>query len=425
MIEKRGQCDRDSRRRRPRHPRRHRWRGRSASQSVDPLARSPAQPRAPSLGAQVGVKLQRRRRRRPVRRSMTEGSVLSRGNLYSHRSGGAHLASVQNFRRGQLNFQGMPCVAALQPWRDGVDDAIRRRRHAVCQADSVSFGAHTRSMRIFSRRRTTGRTGGPATPCSRGWCNTCGAAITAYRAQEIQNLHVRGAHARVVPQEPVRRSARSGERAVQPRLGPLVLRSKRATATSHCSARWRRRGRTTGRGRTKRSGSSGDTNVFITQIGCAAEFGSVRTVHGEGEPGAGAHLRPAQRRASCKCSYDVPDWASVSSCTTTTARATAANHVVEDRTRGMRKPVRPDRLAAGPVRHPARPAFACARCREQARAPPAGRARPISCTTLRSRSMRRTWGCCPGPLYKGIDRDAALGAPDRASSAPISRTSSG
>ena len=56
---------------------------------------------------------------------LTEGSVLSRGNLYSHRSGGASLASVQNFRRGQLNFQGMPCVAAfaLAPW---CGPAIRR-----------------------------------------------------------------------------------------------------------------------------------------------------------------------------------------------------------------------------------------------------------------------------------------------------------
>ena len=44
---------------------------------------------------------------------MTEGSLLTRANLYAHRIDSAMLASVQNFRPGQLNFQSWPCVASL------------------------------------------------------------------------------------------------------------------------------------------------------------------------------------------------------------------------------------------------------------------------------------------------------------------------
>jgi hypothetical protein len=44
---------------------------------------------------------------------LTEGSVLTRANLYARRNAGAILASVQDFRPGQLNFQGLPCIAAL------------------------------------------------------------------------------------------------------------------------------------------------------------------------------------------------------------------------------------------------------------------------------------------------------------------------
>ncbi|HEU4678169.1 MAG TPA: hypothetical protein VFS35_01530, partial [Terrimicrobiaceae bacterium] len=44
---------------------------------------------------------------------ITEGSLLTRANLYSHRIEGALLSSVQNFRPGQVNFQSWPCVASL------------------------------------------------------------------------------------------------------------------------------------------------------------------------------------------------------------------------------------------------------------------------------------------------------------------------
>jgi hypothetical protein len=45
---------------------------------------------------------------------ITEGSAITRVNLYAHHSGGAALASVLNFRPGQLNFQCQPSVAALE-----------------------------------------------------------------------------------------------------------------------------------------------------------------------------------------------------------------------------------------------------------------------------------------------------------------------
>jgi endonuclease/exonuclease/phosphatase family metal-dependent hydrolase len=44
---------------------------------------------------------------------LTEGSVLSRANLLTHRMNDAMLSSVRDFRAGQLNFQGWPCVATV------------------------------------------------------------------------------------------------------------------------------------------------------------------------------------------------------------------------------------------------------------------------------------------------------------------------
>jgi hypothetical protein len=43
----------------------------------------------------------------------TEGSALTRANLYTYRSANVMLSSVQNFRSGQLNFQGHFCQATL------------------------------------------------------------------------------------------------------------------------------------------------------------------------------------------------------------------------------------------------------------------------------------------------------------------------
>ncbi len=90
---------------------------------------------------------------------LTEGSVLSRANLYSHRAGGAHLASVQDFRAGQVSFQSQPCVGGAGERRDGVDElpvggdagAVRDRRDHLGAA-----GAHRVRADRCDRRRDRG-----------------------------------------------------------------------------------------------------------------------------------------------------------------------------------------------------------------------------------------------------------------------------
>jgi hypothetical protein len=46
---------------------------------------------------------------------LTEGSALTRANLYTYRNRDAMLSSVQNFRRGQFNAQSHVCQATLSP----------------------------------------------------------------------------------------------------------------------------------------------------------------------------------------------------------------------------------------------------------------------------------------------------------------------
>jgi hypothetical protein len=46
---------------------------------------------------------------------MTEGSALTRANLYTYRNRDAMLSSVQNFHPGQINFQSHACQATLTP----------------------------------------------------------------------------------------------------------------------------------------------------------------------------------------------------------------------------------------------------------------------------------------------------------------------
>ena len=46
---------------------------------------------------------------------LTEGSALTRANLYTYQNRHAMLSSVQNFRRGQFNAQTHVCQATLSP----------------------------------------------------------------------------------------------------------------------------------------------------------------------------------------------------------------------------------------------------------------------------------------------------------------------
>ncbi len=118
---------------------------------------------------------------------ITEGSVLTRANLYAHHSGDALLASVQGFRPGQLNFQSWPCVAALSNgamvWTTYPSAGSRLKLGlgsttwaligaavggpiglASAPCSCPTWTSSTKSC--SSRTTTTGPTGGPATSSS-------------------------------------------------------------------------------------------------------------------------------------------------------------------------------------------------------------------------------------------------------------------
>jgi endonuclease/exonuclease/phosphatase family metal-dependent hydrolase len=230
----------------------------------------------------------------------TEGSVLSRANIYSHRSGPATLASVQNYRRGQINFQGWPCVASLSKgamvWTSYPSAGSKLSL-------SLAFGLIEIDEDIFPTSHDgpnwwTGNVVQPRVVQVRG------AAITMYQAKAIQEtLFGERTHA-WFPKDQFDATS-----------GPAAARC------NHDSARWffGRRGdgyvalfcalETTwtdnGPWQDREIRVAGDTNVFITQIGSAAEFGTfeafmAKVAHSRVRIG-GLH-----GGSSVHCSYDVP-----------------------------------------------------------------------------------------------------------------------
>ncbi|MEO6826947.1 MAG: endonuclease/exonuclease/phosphatase family protein [Microbacteriaceae bacterium] len=231
---------------------------------------------------------------------LTEGSVLSRANLYSHRSGGASLASVQNFRRGQLNFQGMPCVAALE---NGAMVWTSYPSAGTRLTGSFLFGVIKIDESLFPAGHDGPNwwTGNAVQPrvLQQG-----GAAITAYKAQSIQELLFGE-----------RTHAWFPKNQFDEVVGPESARC------NHDSARWffgrsgdayvalfcARETTWTDNGpwKDKEIRVGGDTNVFITQIGCAAEFGSFERFRAKVST-APVHISGLHSGAELACSYDVP-----------------------------------------------------------------------------------------------------------------------
>lgn len=231
---------------------------------------------------------------------LTEGSVLSRANIYSHRSGGATLASVQNHRRGQLNLQGLPCVAALSGG-------------AMVWTSYPSAGSHPSASFLFGLIKFD-KDLFPATHDGPNWwtgnvvqprvIQKHGAAITAYRAQSIQEMLF-------------------GERthAWFPKNQFDETRGPESARCNHDSARWffGRSGDSyvalfcaletewtkNGPWKDKEIRVEGDTNVFITQIGSAAEFGSFERFMAKVSL-ARVHISGLHSGAQLQCSYDVP-----------------------------------------------------------------------------------------------------------------------
>ncbi|WP_022885597.1 endonuclease/exonuclease/phosphatase family protein [Glaciibacter superstes] len=332
---------------------------------------------------------------------LTEGSVLSRANLYSHRSGGATLASVQNFRRGQLNFQGMPCVAALE---NGAMVWTSYPSAGTRVTGSFLFGVIKVDEELFPAGHDGPNwwTGSAVQPrvVQQG-----GAAITAYKAQSIQEMLF-------------------GERthAWFPKNQFDEVRGPDSARCNHDSARWffGRSGdsyvalfcalETTwtddGPWKDKEIRVGGDTNIFITQIGCAAEFGSFERFMAKVST-ARVHVSGLHTGAELQCSYDVPfgerlelhydhgsryggellaedDYPRHRSQVARIAWQQARYAIEQGKRSLVHDVVKGTRTVGGALR----------------------RLEHDTPLTFYAQNM----GLLPWPLYKGIDRDAALGA---------------
>jgi endonuclease/exonuclease/phosphatase family metal-dependent hydrolase len=232
---------------------------------------------------------------------LTEGSVLSRGNLYVHRSDGATLASVQNFRRGQINFQAMPCVASLE-------------NGAMVWTSYPSAGSYIDLSLFFGLIHVDHAKILPAGHDGPNWwtgnavqprvVQEGAAAITAYDAKETQKLLFGERTHAWFPKDQFDEV-----------VGPTSARC------NHDSARWffGRAGdsyvglfcalETTwtdnGPWRDREIRVGGPTNVFITQIGGRSDFGSFERFVAKVSM-ARVHVSGLHTSAELECSYDVP-----------------------------------------------------------------------------------------------------------------------
>jgi endonuclease/exonuclease/phosphatase family metal-dependent hydrolase len=255
---------------------------------------------------------------------ITEGSVLSRANTYAHRDGGASLASVQDFRPGQLNFQGLPCIAALangaMVWTSypSAGSALQLTLDSSTWAflgaiagGPIGFVVGAFAMPdieidedIFpvSHDGPTWWTGNVVQPRV---VQQDGAAITAYQAKEIQTLLFGERTHAWFPRSQFKRTS-----------GPHAARC------NHDSGRWffgavahsyvalfsaRETNWTHGGPWDDREiRAEGPTNIFITQIGSADTFGSFEAFVAAVTT-ARVHVSGLHGGGELQCSYDVPN----------------------------------------------------------------------------------------------------------------------
>jgi glycerophosphoryl diester phosphodiesterase len=75
---------------------------------------------------------------------LTEGSALTRANIYTYRNRDAMLSSVQNWRAGQFNLQSQPCMATLSQgatvWTGHPSSGAYLNIHAEAQAGGGILG---------------------------------------------------------------------------------------------------------------------------------------------------------------------------------------------------------------------------------------------------------------------------------------------
>ena len=113
---------------------------------------------------------------------ITEGSVLTRANLVSpgERRRDAWRAS-RTSDRGQLNFQGMPCVAALP---DGAMVWTSYPSAGSRLTLGLLFGIIEVDEELFKADAHDGPNWWTGTPCSRGWSSRAARPSPHTRRQE-------------------------------------------------------------------------------------------------------------------------------------------------------------------------------------------------------------------------------------------------
>jgi hypothetical protein len=232
---------------------------------------------------------------------LTEGSVLSRGNLYVHRADGAALASVQNFRRGQINFQAMPCVAVLE----GGAMVWTSYPSAGSYLDlSLLFGLiHVDHAKIFPAGHDGPNwwTGNAVQPRV---VQEGSAAITAYDAKETQKLMFGERTHAWFPKDQFdevagptsARCNRDSARWFFGRVGDSYVGLFCARETTWSD---------NGPWQDKEIRVEGPTNVFITQIGARSTFGSFERFMAKVSQ-ARVHVSGLHSSGDIECSYDVP-----------------------------------------------------------------------------------------------------------------------
>lgn len=332
---------------------------------------------------------------------ITEGSVLTRANVVSHGSGGTTLASVQNYRRGQINFQSLPCVAALpggaMVWTSYPSAGTRL-------TFSLFFGLVEVDEEIFKGDSHDGPNWWTGNAVQPRVVQKGPAAITAYNAQAIQELLF-------------------GERthAWFPRNQFDETRGPIAARCNHDTARWFF-GRVAesyvalfsaretdwaadGPWKDKEVRAEGDTNVFVTQIGSAAEFGDFERFVARVSR-ARVHVSGLNTPAQLQCSYDVPNGERLELHYDDGPRY-GGDALQDDGFPRHLSPFariawRQDRYA---IQHGARSLVHDI--------PHARRVMGGLLTELAHDTPLEIYGqnmaLLPGPLYKGVDRDAALG----------------
>ena len=255
---------------------------------------------------------------------LTEGSVLSRANLYTYHCGGALLASVQNYRPGQINFQSLPCVATLangaMVWTSYPSAGSR----LVLDIGSTTWallglivggpiglavGAFVIpdleiDEKIFKPDLHDGPNWWTGNAVQPRVVQKRGAAITAYEAQEIQRLlfgertHAwfpKSQFEQCVGPEPARCNLDSA-RWFFGAVGDSYVGLFSARETDWADG---------GPWQDKEIRAEGPTNIFITQVGDAAEFGSF-TAFIAAVTQARVHVS-GLNHGSLACSYDIPN----------------------------------------------------------------------------------------------------------------------